>query len=283
MRLLKGPWLRRLVLGSLSLLWGVMAGMSVVGAVSFSNNRPLIEYELSLGEAVQGSLELVSHSDEPVSVTVYLGDWRYTGSGDGAKEFAPPQTLPRSCAGWISFFPHDIVLAPHGRAVVDYTVRVPAEQPPAGGYYAVLFFESTIADSRPDARASGPDQAEGVEVRYAARLGSLFLINVKGTVRKEAALSNLSVAVGPEVTLSARLANMGNVTLKCEGSFHLMDQASVVVARGALPVRYLWPQQSAPVTATAADRPGPGRYSAIVTYGCGDNLVVVDEASITVP
>lgn len=275
--------LRQFLMRSLGVVCGVMAGSPAVGAVSFSNNRPLIEYELSPGEAVQGSLELVSHSDEPVSVTVYLGDWRYTGSGDGAKEFAPPQTLPSSCAGWISFFPRDIVLPPHGRAVVDYTVRVPADQPLAGGYYAVLFFESTIAETRPDARASGPDQKEGVEVRYAARLGSLFLLNVRGTVRKEATLSNLSVAVGSEVTLSAQLANTGNVTLKCEGSFHLMDQASVVVARGALPARYLWPQQSAPVTSTAADRPGPGRYSAVVTYGCGDALVVVEEVPVVIP
>ena len=166
------------------ILWLYAGGQA--GAVGIRVSKPIIEHTLAPGEAVQDSIELINQDEQPVFLDVYLEDWRYILPGDGNKEFAPPQTLPRSCADWVRFFPSRVEVPAHGRAVIDYTIRVPEETPIDGGYYAVLFFEATIGQV-PATEVT--EKAEpGATVRFAARLGSLILLEVKGTVRREGRL-----------------------------------------------------------------------------------------------
>ena len=228
---------------------------------------------------MQGSIELLNNGDQPLKVKVYLEDWFYTDEGDGSKEFAAPQTTPRSCAAWVSFFPQEFDLPAAGRAVVDYTIRVPQDPSLDGGYYAVLFFESTIAE------ASAP-AADGVLVRYAARLGSLFLVEAKATVRREARLAALSVsppAGAAPLKIEAQLANEGNVSLSCGGSFHLLTGDHRIAARGELPHRYVWPGHRVGVSGEWAGVLAAGTHTLVATYDCGEELVVLEERQLAIP
>ena len=247
--------------------------------MNLSNNKPVIQVSLSRGEAMQGSVELLNNGDQPLKVKVYLEDWSYTDAGDGSKEFVAPATTPRSCAAWVSFFPQEFDLPAAGRALVDYTVRVPQEASLDGGYYAVLFFESTIA-------APHTPEADGVLVKYAARLGSLFMVEVKGTVRREARLAALTVLPpqGPNpLKIETQLANEGNVSLSCDGSFHLLTTDNRIAARGEVPHRYVWPGHQVPVYGEWVGSLSAGAYTAVMTYDCGEELVVVEERQLSVP
>ena len=113
------------------------------------------------GEAMQGTIELISSTDRPIHIKVYLEDWQYTPAGDGSKQFAPPGTLPRSAAPWITFFPREIDIPARGQILVEYSIRVPQDPALSGGYYAVLFFESEINEPA----TTGPD---AVTVKYSA-------------------------------------------------------------------------------------------------------------------
>ena len=273
---------RRLIAQVVGLALGLLPGARLVFALSLSNTKPVIEVSLRPGEVVQGSIELVSLQDTPIQVQAYLEDWRYVAAGDGNKTFTPPETLPRSCPGWVRFFPQEFELPGRGRVVVDYTISVPQDQPLDGGYYAVLFFEGAIGEAPPLVITEGP----GAVVQFAARLGSLFFVETQGTVRREARLHSVAV-VGPgassgSVMLEASLANEGNVTLKCRGSFHLMGPANVVVGRGELPERYIWPGDEAPLAAEWAGTLEPGDYTVVLTYTCGEELIIVEEARLPV-
>ncbi|MDP3722055.1 MAG: hypothetical protein Q8R91_00960 [Candidatus Omnitrophota bacterium] len=263
-------------------VWGGLLGLWLwagqADAVSLSTNRPTVKHMLAPGEAIQGSIEVENHNARPLSVKVYLEDWRYSDAGDGSKEFAVAGSLPRSCAGWVNVFPQALELPAHGRGVVDYTIRVPQGQPLDGGYYAALFFESTIAE--------GPVQGTGVSVRYAARLGSLVLVEVNGTGRHEGRLSSLSVkepTASSPLTIHATLANEGNLSLACDGSFHIVAPGDLIMGRGDLPHRYVWPGVSAPITTEWRGSVEPGAYTVVITYDCGEGLILVEEAPWAVP
>ena len=268
-----------LLVGVACLLLSLFGGGRQAHALNLSNNKPVIQVGLGRGEAVQGSIELLNNGDQPLKVKAYLEDWFYADDGDGSKEFVAPGSSPRSSAGWVSFFPQAFDLPAAGRAVVDYTVRVPQDASLDGGYYAVLFFESMIAE------ASSP-QADGVMVKYAARLGSLFLVEVKGTVRREARLAALSIAPpggSTPLKLEGQLANEGNVSLSCSGSFHVLSQDNRIAARGELPHRYVWPGHQVPVSGEWAGLLPRGTYTAVATYDCGEELVILEERQFVAP
>jgi hypothetical protein len=246
-------------------------------ALSISNSQPVIRQTLSPGETVQGSIELVSYQTTPIRVRTYLEDWRYTSVGDGSKEFGPPQTFPRSCASWISFFPNEIMLPANGKTVVDYTIRIPEDISLDGGYVAVLFFE---ASTESEASTTSEDNRPKAAVRFAARLGSLILVDIKGTVRREGRLSALSVSSPTESGISkihALLSNEGNTTLACEGSFSVMGSGNLVIGRGELPTRYVWPGDHVPVEASWR---GASNGTLILTYDCGQELILVEELQV---
>lgn len=249
-------------------------------ALNLTNNRPIVQESLASGEAVQGSIDVANHGPDPMRVRVYLQDWRYTASGDGEKEFAPPQTFPRSAAGWISVFPATLELPPRGRGSVEYVIRVPKDRPLDGGYYAVLFFESVIGEQPAESTAE-----RSAKVQFAARLGSLFMIDVNATVKRQARLLSVSIAppgASSPLAIRAQFANDGNTVLRCDGFFHLMSAGGLVAARGQLPARYVWPGERVPVAAEWAGAPAPGSYTTVLTYDCGGELVVSEEAELVV-
>jgi len=274
--------MRHVFVALCGLCWSGLLGVRPVQALGISINQPVVQHSLSPGKTIQGSMELVSHHDVPVHVSVYLEDWQYTPVGDGSKQFAPAQTLPRSCAGWVRFFPAQADLPPHGRAVVDYTIHVPDDQTLEGSYYAVLFFEATLGEAA-GLGAKGSEDPEAT-VRFAARLGSLMIVDIEGTVRREARLSNLRLAPTPSktVSLTASLVNEGNVHLRCEGSFHVLGEHEVVMGRGELPARYVWLGTAVPVEAEWSGTLSPGMYTFVATYDCGEEIIVVEEAPLSI-
>jgi hypothetical protein len=258
-----------------------LAGAGQADALNLTNNRPIVQETLAPGDAVQGSIDLANNGPEPMHVKVYAQDWRYTPSGDGEKEFASPQSLPRSASGWLSVFPASLELPPRGRGSVDYVIRVPNDAALDGGYYAVLFFESALGQEAVE-RTEGPS----AKVQLAARLGSLFLVDVKGTVKRQAQLSSLALTPpGPATPLviRAEFSNDGNTALRCEGFFHLLAGDGLITGRGELPARYVWPGDRVPVLAEWAGSLSAGSHTAVLTYDCGGELVVTEEAELVAP
>ena len=143
----------------------------------------------------------------------------------------------------------------------------------------MLFFESMLGE--------GPDpKREGAFVRFAARVGSLFDVEIGGTVRREARFAEVTV-IPPQAAvplqLQAKLANEGNVALKCDNSFHIWGAQDLVVGRGALTKSYTSPGQTVTMTGEWDGALSPGAYTVVTTADCGDELVLVEESGLTIP
>lgn len=245
-------------------------------AVTLRINQPKVEATAKPGEVLTGTVEVENLLDEPVSVQAYLQDWRYVAPGDGSKEFAPANTLPLSCADWVSFFPQQFELEPRGKQAVGYTIRIPPEA--RGSAYAVLFFETLLKEA--------PGAQPGVTIRYTARLGSLIWIEIEGSAQRAGALSDLEITPPqPRQPLRVRatFTNSGSTALVATGYFHITDAAGQLMARGVMPTLYTHPGLAVPVEAEWMGRLPAGTYTVLLTLDLGGDQALVDERTFTVP
>jgi hypothetical protein len=63
----------------------------------------------------------------------------------------------------------------------------------------------------------------------------------------------------------------------------VLGDRELVVARSELPPRYVWPSTAVAVEAEWKGTLPPGTYAAVATYDCGDELIVVEEAPLSIP
>jgi hypothetical protein len=252
-------------------------------AVGLSSDELVIRHRVPPGQVVQGSFKVTNTGDGSIMVDFYLEDWHFSEIGDGTRIYSQAGTTPRSAAPWISFSPPRAELPPNGEVRVDYTVRVPNDPTLRGGYYAVLFAETLVASLPQEPVA--PD-AVAAYVDYAARLSHTFMLEIDGTVEARATVRNPAVAppgVGP-MRISGVFSNEGNVVARCErGDFHAQSSDGVIAARGELPAVFADPGQQVPIQTEWSGSLGSGQYSLIVTYDCGDELIVTEEVPLQVP
>ena len=258
-----------------SFFGAVLLGVSAIGyAATLVINTPKVELELEPGGTYSGEITVENPTDSVATLKTYLEDWMYA-NGVGDKQFAPPGTMPLSASPWITFTTPEPTLAPFGRATVRYTVRVPVEGA-AGAHYSVLFFETIIGNM--------PNE-DGVSVDVAGRIGSLFVVETKGTVKRTGEIVSLEIAP-PEgnkpMEIHTTFKNTGNVHVSLEGSFLILDEAGQVRARGELSKLYTFPDQTVDGTSKWVGRLPKGNYTVIATYSLGKGKSLVEERALAI-
>lgn len=285
MRLQKGGW------GGFFLLVVAMCSFisSTKEALAFrvvQIDQAKIRLVLPAGGVKSGILEVSNDSEEPKQIKVYPEDWLYEKS-DGSKTFLTANTTMRSCSSWISFSPAEFTVPAFGKAYLNYLIKVP-EDVKGGGYYSILFFESSLGE------VPKPEETIGATavVPVAVRVGSLFYIEIEGTVKQSIELGKLSIerAESSEpLKIELAFENKGNVDLFCGGTYDIMGKDNMVYARGRFEDVYTMPADKASFTATWKDAIPKGVYDIIITldlgkaweeFGIKKGPVLVKEATI---
>lgn len=235
-------------------------------------NKSKIRLSIAPGKAEYGDIIVENQSSEPRSMRVYLSDWDYLPAADGTKEFLPIGSTPLSSAAWISFSPAEFTLPPFSKQKIDYSVKVPANA--SGGYYAALFFESIFGKAQP--------AKEGMQVgmNLVIRIATLFYIDVEGTVKRAALIDNLSFkkdVQNSRYSIGLDFRNTGNVDISAGGTFHIMDDKGMVIARGEFNNIYTFPAANAKLVATLKEGLPEGKYDLVFTLNLGKAL---EEANI---
>lgn len=276
-----------------------ITAISVLFALSFIDcslaiNLPYLDkakIRLFIAPASQdyGEIVLKNSSPEPRTMRLYLEDWYYAPGGDGSKTFVAAGITSRSCASWISFSPAEFTIAPNGQQRVSYTVKVPQNNTLEGGYYAALFFESAVGQV--------VQQEEGAGLNLVIRIGALFYVEVKGTVKRTAAIDNFSLrkeSSPNRLFVEADIRNTGNVDITAGGTFHIIDQKGMVYARSEFNTVQTFPGDSAKLSGSwnTWENPVPdGSYDIVLTIdlgkalteaGLGRGPVVTKEARIEI-
>ena len=219
---------------------------------------------ISPGSAQTGSLTVFNNDKQPKKVRAYLEDWKYLPVCDGTKDFQPAGTLSESAAGWISFVPAEFVVPAFGKQVVNYSVKVPSDAKSA--HFAVIFFESYLGESE------APPEG-GVNVNVAVRVGSLFYIEPKGLVSRQAKIDGLKIERAQDrYNVSLNFTNTGNVDSPAKASFFIIDRKGVAFARGESGEIYTLPGDSAPFSLYWKEQIPKGIYDLVLTFDIGKAL-----------
>ena len=267
--------MKKLFLNSLICLYSLFALCLNAQAATLRISAPKIQMELAPGESYSGDIEAENPTDEDTKVKIYLEDWSYTSVGTGEKKFVPAGTTPLSAAKWITFSPAQDVIKPFGRTTAHYTINVP--QDAKGAYYAVMFFETLVGTSTDE---------EGVNVLVAGRIGSLFFIEIKGTVERSGEIKSVDVKA-PEgnkpMEIQTSFHNTGNTDISLSGNFLIMDSEGKVLGRGDINKIYTFGGASASGKTQWIGRLAKGQYQLLLTYNLGKGKSLVEEKTITIP
>lgn len=119
------------------------------------------------GERYTGTVRLRNTSAQPQQARVSQTDYRFL--ADGRTFYDPAGSTARSNAGWITFTPASLTLAPGEEATVAYTVAVPAGGAVRGTYWSVLMVETV----RPEAAGSRAGRLDlKPQIRYAVQVAT---------------------------------------------------------------------------------------------------------------
>ena len=236
-------------------------------SINFRLEQSKVRLTIPAGGTHSGIIKLYSQAKNPIHLKVYAEDWAYESTNSGTKDFFPPKTHSNSCAGWIKFRPLDFILSVYGVQEINYSVDVPADA--KGGYYAVLFYEGEA--SQEDLAEGGAVKPPPSNVTIAIRLGTIFYIDVKNTVAREAKFSNFSVSKGLKDLYSIRadLANTGNADITVGGNFYIMDKEGMVYGRGEFNDAYTFPGDTAQIKSEWKAQMPAGSYDVVMTFDFG--------------
>lgn len=200
----------RLSLGALLAIWAPgLLGSPAGGRVGLDVLPSLVEVTQKAGDRFEREVTLSNGGDASLTVSVEVGDWSMSESGD--VRFADAATLPGSCAQWIQVEPARVVIPPRGRSTVNLSVRSPADA--VGTHWGVVFF------TLPETRSSD----QGSPITYLPRVGLTVYVTAEGTEREDFRLADVTAAESSEakgIRLAALLENEGNVAVR----FHVTWQ-----------------------------------------------------------
>ncbi len=219
--------------------------------------KPGVPFQIELASANQG--------DEPVEMSVQITDLWYDEKNE--KTFSAPGTSPRSAANWIQFVPEHFEIPPHGTQKMHAMVTPPADA--QGGYYAVLFVQSTP-------KMSFDKTKDGKTIFTNVRVGCLVLLAAEKTEEYKIALSNMNLtppAANRSLDLSFDVLNAGNVHVFPVARVAIVDAARKLVAKAESEPKRLLPGQKDVMHVGWTGNLPAGDYTAVLTIAYGDDRI----------
>lgn len=182
---------------------------------------PRIELDISPGDEEGGYIKVQNYDEEEaIHVKVYVNDLVYL--PDGTNDFLPEGSTPWSVSDWLKIGPTEFDLPPMQEGKVRYVLNVPKDA--KGGRYGIAFFEVSPT----------MDELKGrTGAMLSVRLGSIFLITVKGTQDCNAVIKDMVVTKPDKegnIEVRCTISNGGNVLIRPNGPVKIIDSAKNEVA-----------------------------------------------------
>lgn len=229
--------------------------------------KPGVPFEYSLSVANSGS--------ETVELHVQITDLWYNDKNE--KVFSTPGTSPRSAANWIQFVPEKFIVAPNASQKMKAIITPPVDA--KGGYYAVLFIESTPV-------ATNKQTDDGKRIFTNMRIGSLVLLTAKDTASYDVAIQNLKLvppAANQGLSLSFDVDNQSNTHIFPLARLALLTPNHKLVGKAESEMkRFLPGQKDSMKVDWTGDLPG-GDYTAVLSLIYGGNQTQTRQIPFSIP
>ncbi len=130
------------------------------------------------------------------SYTVNTADNKYTPDFETDSDYS-------YMAKWLTITPETGTVAPNEEAIVQYSIKVPADAP-SGGQYAAILIQMVEPES----------ESDGSNIRTSKQIGFVIYSQIEGNTIKSAKISDNkipAISFNPTITASSVVENTGNV------------------------------------------------------------------------
>lgn len=264
----------RIPSGAIGFLLAILLWPAVGQAQSIALAPGQVRQEFKPGVPFQIELASANQSDEPVEMNVQITDLWYNEKNE--KVFSTPGTSPRSAANWIQFVPEHFEIPPHGTQKMRAVVTPPADA--QGGYYAVLFVQSTP-------KMTFDKTKDGKTVFTNVRVGCLVMLAAEKTEQYKIAVSNVNLtppAANQSLDVSFDVLNAGNVHIFPVARVAIMDSSRKLVAKAESEAKRLLPGQKDSMRVGWTGSLPAGDYTAILTVAYGEDRIETQQLPLRV-
>jgi len=203
--------------------------------ISITVAPPLVETSIAAGGLRTFKLVISNTGNKPVDIEGYTCDLKL--NLDGTPLVLEPGLSSYSCAKWIELTNDKFTLDQGSKKEIGAKIRVPRGV--RGGRYAVILFESLSSAS-----------TKRGNVILGARLGTIVMVSIPWTLKREAEISQIRVEKAPvspreggqgktliqPVDFIVSLKNMGNVHIQANGSVVIKNDEGRIIDRIPLEV-----------------------------------------------
>ena len=240
---------------------------------TLSVSPTLFEMQANPSQSWTSTLRVINVNDYPL--TVYPQPVNFASNGeDGRGDLLPifsSETQGKTLAEWITVPTDPVIIEPQGTAEIPVAVKIPDDASPGGHYAAIL------VGTKPPVETSDLSQ-----VQTAQFVTALFFVRIAGDVIEAGDIREFTaekaVVKKPEVSLSMRFENTGNVHVQPQGDIKIFNMWGK--ERGYIPINQqthfgnVLPQSIRKFSFTWTGDTGAydiGRYKAVATLGYGDD------------
>lgn len=198
--------------------------------ISITVAPPLVETSIPAGGLRSFKLVVSNMGNSAVDIQGYACDLKL--NPDGTPLILDPGVSAYSCAKWIELTEDKFTLEPGSKKAIGASIKVPRGV--RGGRYAVILFESLSSGRR-----------KRGNVILGARLGTILMVSIPRTLKREAKISQIKVEEAPvspregrqgktliqPVDFIVSLKNTGNVHIRAKGSVVIKNDKSRIIDR----------------------------------------------------
>jgi hypothetical protein len=254
-----------------------LAAFTASAAVSVSG-KLTHEKEAKPGETYESVIYITNTGDEAEQVKVYQTDYLFT--CDGEYSYDTPGQAPRSNTGWITFGPSRLTIPPQGSSIINYTVKVPANQNLVGTYWGIIMVE-VISKTSPEVTGARDGQLRlGIDQVF--RYGIQIVTHIEDTGRRRLEfLDTKLLREGDARVLEVDLENTGERWLRPALWTELYDTTGTFVGKFEAGTLRIYPGTSVRYKVDLT-RVQQGNYKAVVIADCGSDDVFGATYSLSV-
>lgn len=183
-----------------------VAASNPIENVKIQISPSLTEHEAKPGETVNHAVLITNLSDTPLPVRLSVENFSAVGTNGALEFYTEKRAL--SADSWVAIEPAALIIDPHSQRSVQIRIAVPIDAEPGDRFIA--FF----------AQPAAPDLQDSPSVVVRSRVGSLFLLTVKGNLHRALTIEDFqvsSVATNSVIEPLLKLHNTGNTHISASG------------------------------------------------------------------
>lgn len=236
----------------------------VISQVSFALRISQLGFYLTVPRGERKEFSLRVGSDE-VGATVFnvsLIDWDRNLKGEN--RWFEKNTIPRSCASWISISPTQFELKKGEVKEITFVIEVPREA--KGTYWTAIYIKPSL----------GASFQKGTAIQTYIEFKVKIYETPPGTEEKKGKVTGMELLGINPLRMNITFQNTGNVHLRAQGRVEIRDTRGKIVRKIPIPEFPVLPgaQRLLEISEEKGDSLPPGQYLAlgIIDYG-GEVLV----------